>query len=1217
MTPFGRVVAFVRAHWRDAMPYILVGTADATIATIVLRRPGYIALGDVYPGYFMPGNHVLQHNLALWGYEFSGLGSPQYGPTNVLFSLWGDAGLHLGLSGPTIQWLFYLSLLLMQGLGATWFARVLFPERRLVAAIAGLAYPFSFYNALSVLNPIQAFATGYIPAIAAFFMSRLRAPVHPVRFAIEIGFLSLGFMLLVSIPPMAVFVLLWALLWIAVAQLRWHNLSTTWRGLALGAVLGGALNAWWVYAAWLTLFGSGGSAEQTFAGPFEWAFVHRNASILNLLSMQGFWAYPLPEYFPWARPYTHGLLKFALYVPALFAILGLVLAPFRRRTGLLLGIMLVCLFMAKGMHAPLGSVNAFLYAKLPFYWLWRDPQNEVDIVLYLCMFTLAGLGVSQLVSLGIRRWRHMVSNARQLRNAGGAAGAALAALVLANGIAFIRGDFIAESWLFGAAKFVVTPPSYWSDAAQYLNSRPDEARVLLLPNDDYYQMGYAWGFYGNDIVAASAFERPVMILAPQATGYLAGSSALRTEFLYLQRAVHTQTSVPIAPLLASLGVGWIVQRNDVLWSLPGRAIMAPHDVARYLTRQPGIKKVATFGKLDIYKIIASPRYVSAFDGLGLWLSRSIPDLSVALSLTDKEVPWILRATDGTHVSGADVHGFIQYGDPAVSSTTVVTRRGQAESIPRTITVRLSKQAPSQLVLNLAGPTLLNAGRSWSWRRDVVLALRLPLKNRVVVEIGAQHFVVDARRLSEKPLDIGTYTAGGEEARVHARAWVDLGRDLFAGRGWSAVEDCNRSAQTGAATTQLRASLIGRNGVQLSAPSDAACVRIESPRALAPGVAVLTEIDYKTVQGNAPQVAIAFGRSQDSHVILPSIHDWSLWRAWNPSHPAGVEQLYAYAFGTERGAIDAYRAPAAWVMVLAAEVPVALDSERMATAVGAIGTLPALPAPNLVRDARFAHGLWSPIFDAYRSGNFTAGEAGLKAAIPQTGVLELSARADGVGECQRIAGVGGRLLRITYEARTVYGHSPVLRVLDEASNSLYEGQWTRSNRRWERRADDAAVLPTSDTVLLCLYAFAVQGPTKVQFRNISLTAWPGGIGDVLWVGGVPPAAIPVQSGTRGSARYEMTIPRGPRVMVLRTSFTPAWILESDGAPLDWPHVAIDGYLNGWLVPDGEAHHVAALYEPALAYGKLQTLSVVTMMCMLLGLIAWLTFAALAAWRVSRG
>ncbi|MBV8366915.1 MAG: hypothetical protein JO194_10515 [Candidatus Eremiobacteraeota bacterium] len=719
---------------REILTYAIVAAALAAVAFFTLRRDGYIAAGDIYPAYFMPGNHVLEKTTRMWGEAFSGLGSPQWASGATVFALWGMLWLSLGVPGPTVQFTLNAAVLVFVGLSTAFFARTLFPERRLIAVVAGLSLPLSFYAAQVMIDAKLMFAVGFFPFSAAFLVRRLREPVPWYLIACEIGLLSPAFMILATTPPIAVYELLWAACWTVGAWLRWRTFRTTWAGIAGGALAATGINAWWWFAAYTTLFASGGASVQTFQNPVSWQWVDQNASILRMLSMQGMWTFPRLIYFPYAAVYLSGWRHWALYAPLAFAIVGIALAPYRRRVWLLVAIAAVSLFIGKGFHQPFGVINALLYEKLPFYWLFRDPQVETNITLYLSLFTLAALGVCELY---VRARAMLARRFADVRSADAAAlgwFAILMVLLLSNGAIFFSGDLFPQRWLGGLARLVVTPPSYWKQTAQFFNALPhDDTRVLLLPNDDFYQMPYDWGYYGIDTVAQTFIERPVVLVSPESFNYLGASAAVRAQYATLLREIARRSKAPIAPLMSSLDVGWIVQRNDVDWTHPLRSILPPAKIARYLANQRQLRKVASFDKLDVYRVPVTHGYLSAYDALGVWASHGAIDSLSAFRLVGRETPWVAADTPGIPPS-------------LVSARISPTSKGRALRAA----VRRSGLASAQPVTSSAV--------SW-WRYDA----RLSPATRVVVLHASYspgwHVEADGERLDWPHVAVDGYLNG--------------------------------------------------------------------------------------------------------------------------------------------------------------------------------------------------------------------------------------------------------------------------------------------------------------------------------------------------------------------------------------------------------------------------------------------------------------------------
>src|SRR5262249_45331680 len=152
------------------------------------------------------------------------------------------------------------------------------------------------------------------------------------------------------------------------------------------------VNLWWVVPALLVLGGPGFRERFAAAGIDAWAWTHRRASIPNALALNTSWAWPYPEYFPYADRLTRAPFSYLRYIPAALAGAGFALVWRReRRVALALAALAVpVLVVAKGINDPLGGLNRWLYADLPGFWLFRDPAKVV-LLLSLIFALLAGV----------------------------------------------------------------------------------------------------------------------------------------------------------------------------------------------------------------------------------------------------------------------------------------------------------------------------------------------------------------------------------------------------------------------------------------------------------------------------------------------------------------------------------------------------------------------------------------------------------------------------------------------------------------------------------------------------------------------------------------------------------------------------------------------------------------------------------------------------------
>jgi hypothetical protein len=91
-------------------------------------------------------------------------------------------------------------------------------------------------------------------------------------------------------------------------------------------------------------------------------------------------------------------------------------------------------------------------------------------------------------------------------------------------------------------------------------------------------------------------------------------------------------------------------------------------------------------------------------------------------------------------------------------------------------------------------------------------------------------------------------------------------------------------------------------------------------------------------------------------------------------------------------------------------------------------------------------------------------------------------------------------------------------------------------------------------------------------------------------------LPASCTRRDSASYDVDVPARSKILVLHTSYAPGWEAEAGGKRLEWRHVAVDGFLNGWLISNDAPAHVSLVYTPARIFRALQAIAIVVLACL---------------------
>jgi hypothetical protein len=139
-------------------------------------------------------------------------------------------------------------------------------------------------------------------------------------------------------------------------------------------------------------------------------------------------------------------------------------------------------------------------------------------------------------------------------------------------------------------------PSYWTDAAHYINNNTDKNydRLALFPNQ-YFPV-YLW----NDNIQGihPSFEESI-IKNPIIRNTCVGCSQPYSSSL-LAVLLENLDQENIFKLLGTLDIGYVLQRNDYVYEFY-KNIQSPEEISKIMKNED-VKLIKTFEELDLYKI---------------------------------------------------------------------------------------------------------------------------------------------------------------------------------------------------------------------------------------------------------------------------------------------------------------------------------------------------------------------------------------------------------------------------------------------------------------------------------------------------------------------------------------------------------------------------------------------------------------------------------------
>ena len=609
---------------RWLVPLFVVALVAASAVQMLFIGGGALAHADIAPP---AGTAWLTSLFSPW--NSSNLGSAAAGAMQLPWAaVYGMVHI-LGGSGALAQRIWLTGLFIGVGAGAVALLSALkFSAPAVIAG--GLVYVFSSYVvAFAGTNDVVLTTMGLVPALLAWVVCTARTP----RLRWWLVLMALAAMMLgivAETPPMllpcAAALIMGPILvgWLYGTRLMKTAIRRTLAGI--GVVL--AVSAYWAVPYAIQLF-STGAAQGASSRAWQWTEVR--SSLANALWLNSLWVWAFPQYtahrgrFPLAyvqyAPDAHFYEQFPLvfvkYLLPLAAFAALGLAAIRvsrndasrlRLIGLASGITLLVVLISTGTRFPGSLLFNLLYA-LPFGYLLQEPNRFLFV---------AGLGYAILIAIGVEAvMTPQVNGGGSSRFSGhpevkswrGPLLSTVGVLVL-----------IAPAWpLVAPSSPGVTVPKYWDAMTSFINRSAPPGNLLVLPEDDFYQMPYTW-YYGTDSFINEMISRDV--IDPVSQGYLPASAQLINAVALFQESILAHNWQESGDIAQALGAQDILVRGDIESGLPDRSISDPQDIASSLLSDPDVRLFAHAGPLDL---LTFRQRLSSFSHLVTVNSRA-PDL---------------------------------------------------------------------------------------------------------------------------------------------------------------------------------------------------------------------------------------------------------------------------------------------------------------------------------------------------------------------------------------------------------------------------------------------------------------------------------------------------------------------------------------------------------------------------------------------------------------
>jgi glycosyltransferase involved in cell wall biosynthesis len=590
--------------WPPRIGLAIVGLVAAIAAQSWFDPGRLLAAGDLSP---VVGTAWLGRLFAPWAWSGSNLGGPAANETQVPFAAvyWLVHALH---GSPALAEEIWYTVLFV---GAAVACYLLLRALRIGpagAAVGALASVFNAHVVQIATNPVFLAAMVLLAGLPAIVLTtasgrwtRRRGVLLLGVSAPLLGYVSANPPLLLMIGVVLASTPL-LVGWLDGRAAAYRALLT----LALGTAILVLASSYWLVPSVLQLKIV---AAATLASQSSWAWTEGRATLANGFWLNNDWGWNFAEYFPYAGVYAQFpllLLKFLLPIAA-FGFLALARFPAAigeaaRRARLGIAASATALFLvlfSTGTRFPGALVFDPLY-RLPLGWILREPGRFLMLggLAYAVLLALTTEAARERLGsrLGaVRVWRSALQSPGLRLAAVGAMGA----VVFAPGFPLMTGE-VAPDHRPLLPSIHVSVPAYWTEMASYLNRSGPAGNLLVLPEDDFYQMPYTWGYYGADGFITDLLTRNVV--DPVTQGYTPAAQELTSAVGLVQQGLLAHDWPSVQRTLTAIGTPLLLVREDVNAAFPGRHITPPAALDRALHDDQDMRLVHRFGKLELFAL---------------------------------------------------------------------------------------------------------------------------------------------------------------------------------------------------------------------------------------------------------------------------------------------------------------------------------------------------------------------------------------------------------------------------------------------------------------------------------------------------------------------------------------------------------------------------------------------------------------------------------------
>ena len=481
--------------------------------------------------------------------------------------------------------------------------KTLYPKERIAAVITSIFYLFNFFMLTILLNIGMLWTYISLPLLAALLIKitsqSQKTFTNILIFAVVFSITSS----ISSINMANVALILISLTAILIYQIITKRKKATeiFKKLLILSIITILVSLWWIIPI-INYYILSPTQLQKEINVISWSWTHARSSFLNLFWLNGIWGWR-PEYFPYYNQYmSNPILLFILFIPFNLAAAALLFKDRKQKLNLyFMLLILIFMFLAKGLHEPFSFINLALYNYIPYMNMFREPTSKFTLIMIPFLALLIGFSVSKIAK------KLRINPISKLFIV------SILLIFIISTYPLITNPVETKTEQIPYSTYVKIP-NYWYEANEWLSNKTGDFRILITPLDDNYQVPYSWGYYGSDSFIERLIQKPV-ISPCYAYSYKINPNIIAL-IDHLRDTIKYNRTEEFETIISLLNVKYILQRNDIDYEYLAsthRDIINPDKMKTFLSSQPNIKLVKTIGKLDIYEYTKAEPYLHIFE----------------------------------------------------------------------------------------------------------------------------------------------------------------------------------------------------------------------------------------------------------------------------------------------------------------------------------------------------------------------------------------------------------------------------------------------------------------------------------------------------------------------------------------------------------------------------------------------------------------------------